>query len=261
MLAARSPPRGYAGKLVNLDKLLKQLRRDATANPKKAALLGLMALVALYFWAPLLVKFASRRGAESAQAEPTSVTPNPTALPINSTLPNSTLPSNSTAIAPVTPIRRTTKFQWEKVRELIRKDEHMASATLDPAWVKPFGAGRAAANAELAQNESQSEPAEDPAAKAAAMLASLEPQDLGITLGGIMIGPRGRLATINGEACREGDVLSIALKNDKSTSLDFKILKITRQSVQLATSGKTFTLELGMPKLGAGDAFQTAKHK
>jgi len=137
----------------------------------------------------------------------------------------------------------------------------MASATLDPAWVKPFGAGRATANAELAQNESQSEPAEDPAAKAAAMLASLEPQDLGITLGGIMIGPRGRLATINGEACREGDVLSIALKNDKSTSLDFKILKITRQSVQLATSGKTFTLELGMPKLGAGDAFQTAKHK
>jgi hypothetical protein len=41
---------------VKLDKLVKQLRRDATANPKKTALLGVMALVALYFWGPLLWK-------------------------------------------------------------------------------------------------------------------------------------------------------------------------------------------------------------
>ena len=44
---------------MKLDKLVKQIGRDAAANPKKAALLGVMAVLALYFWAPLLVGWFS----------------------------------------------------------------------------------------------------------------------------------------------------------------------------------------------------------
>jgi hypothetical protein len=93
------------------------------------------------------------------------------------------------------------------------------------------------------------------------MLRALEPKDLGITLGGIMISPRGRSAAINDETCREGDVLSIPLKTDKTMSLDLQVLKITGRSVQLGTEGKIFTLELATPTLGAGDNFQPAKPK
>ena len=39
---------------MNLNKLARQLRREAMANPKKAAVLGLLLLVALYFWGPLV---------------------------------------------------------------------------------------------------------------------------------------------------------------------------------------------------------------
>ncbi len=38
---------------MNLKKLSRQLRREATADPKKAAVLGLLLLVAMYFWGPL----------------------------------------------------------------------------------------------------------------------------------------------------------------------------------------------------------------
>ena len=41
---------------MKLDKLLKRLKRDAAASPQKAGALGLMVVVALYFWAPLVMK-------------------------------------------------------------------------------------------------------------------------------------------------------------------------------------------------------------
>ena len=42
---------------MKLDKLARQLRRDVAASPKKAVALGLMVLVALYFWAPMVWKW------------------------------------------------------------------------------------------------------------------------------------------------------------------------------------------------------------
>jgi hypothetical protein len=38
---------------VSTNKWIKRLRRECTADPKKAAFLGLLMLVAVYFWAPL----------------------------------------------------------------------------------------------------------------------------------------------------------------------------------------------------------------
>src|SRR5206468_9940707 len=166
-------PRQQLGKAVKLDKLLKQLRRDATASPKKAALLGLMVLVGLYFWAPLVMKFVSRRGSKQEQTEAPGAAIASAALPVN----------------PVHAAPGAAKFQWQKVREQIRKDEHMASATFNPAWADPFGRRRQTPESELAVIQSQAESEEDAANKAAAIMAALEPKDLGVTLGGILIGP------------------------------------------------------------------------
>jgi hypothetical protein len=229
---------------VNLDKLSKQLRRDVAAHPKKAALLALMALVAIYFWAPLLRKLVpTNQNAENAALVPAN------------------LPASTPAIAQTMPSRGAANFNWEKIQDLIRRDSHMVSASFDPTWTNPFGANQTALADESIESQTTPRLADDPDTKAAAMLATLRPQDLGIVLGGTMIGPRGRLATINDEPCREGDVILVGLKNDKSMVFDFQVLKITRQSVQLGKGGKTLTVELPAPKLGAGDDFPAARTK
>ena len=134
----------------------------------------------------------------------------------------------------------------------------MVSARFDADWIDPFGKGNTDKREDVVET-----PPEDPAIAAAAAAAALaiEPKDLGIVLGGIMIGPRTRVATINRESCREGDVISIIPKGDPTSSIQFRVHRIMRQSVQLEINGRIFTLELTPPKLGNGDQFRTAQTK
>jgi hypothetical protein len=229
---------------VNLDKLSKQFRRDMAANPKKAALLGLMVVVALYFWGPLAWKFFA-----AAQSKQRS-TADMASLILTDDPAETSQPGKGG--------RGTSKFRWEKVRQLIRQDARMVSAKFDADWIDPFGKGGIDKREVVVEA-----PPEDPAIAAAATAASLaiEPKDLGIVLGGVMIGPRSRVATINGESCREGDKISITPKGDPTSSIEFRVHRITRQSVQLEINGRIFTLELTPPKLGSGDQFKTAQTK
>ena len=76
---------GLQQKAVKIGNIAKQLRREATANPKKASVLGLLAVVALWFWAPLVWGwiFASedeegvKATQPTAQSAPTGGTPRP----------------------------------------------------------------------------------------------------------------------------------------------------------------------------------------
>ena len=212
---------------VSLNKVTSQLRRDLAANPKKAAALALMVAVALYFWGPLAWKYVKASGAKQNN--------------------KANMASLILTDDPIEPLQQTkggsrTRFRWEKVRQLIQQDPHMLSAAYDASWIDPFGKPGASAEAQ----PSVETPTED-AAAASAAAAAIDPQSLGIVLGGVMIGPRSRLATINGETCREGEVISVADKRDKTVTYEFRIVKVSRQSVQLELGGKTFTLELVQP--------------
>ena len=93
---------------MKLDKLAKRLGRDLAANPKKAAALGVMALVALYFRAPLVWGWFSqgeRKGAGAGAAE-------------------LILKDDPEEPAAQTK-RRASKFRWEKVRQAIAQDGRM----------------------------------------------------------------------------------------------------------------------------------------
>src|SRR6266576_3193818 len=116
--------RRASGKAVNLEKLAKQLRRDLAANPKKAAALGLMVLVALYFWGPLAWKWVAAGGNKR-----------------NSKVNMASLILTDDPVEPShqTKVRGGAKFRWEKARQLIRQDPHMVSATFDARWIDPFG--------------------------------------------------------------------------------------------------------------------------
>jgi hypothetical protein len=221
-----------------MDKLVKQLRRDLAANPKKAAALGLMILVALYFWGPLAWKWMSASGNKrSGKANLASLI----------------LTDDPAEPSQQSKARGGAKFKWEKARQLIRQDPRMVSATFDPSWHDPFGKPIAPAQDPIV------EAAQAEAATAAAAMA--EAKNLGIVLEGVIISLRSRVATINGEACHEGDVITVKDKQDKGTTYRFRVVRIRRQGVDLEVGGRTFTLELTQPKLGSGDEIERGKKK
>jgi hypothetical protein len=67
------------------------------------------------------------------------------------------------------------------------------------------------------------------------------------------------VATINGEACHEGDVLEITDKMDKSVSRRFRVVKIMREGVEVEIGGRTLMLDLKQSKLEHGDEIERGR--
>jgi hypothetical protein len=221
---------------VKLDKLVKQIRRDATAHPKKAAALGLMALVALYFWAPLVWKWlAPAEGKRRVKSQNVALIL--TDDPIEATDKSKT--------------RSVNKFRWEKVRQLIDSDPQMVSATFDAAWIDPFGPRQDSTKETAPDSESTT-------ATSAAADVQIDPTEAGLVLTGVMISPRRRTATINGQLYREDEVVNVSGKNNAATSVDFRVVRIDRQQVELERQGRKFVLELSRPQLGQRDLIERA---
>ena len=76
-----------------------------------------------------------------------------------------------------------------------------------------------------------------------------------------MIGPKNRVANINGEACHEGDTVEVRDRVDKSIVHRFRVLRIGRQSVEVEVGERILTLELVQPKLAHGDDWEKGKPK
>src|SRR5262245_39860188 len=201
-----------------------------------------MVVVALYFWGPLVWKFiATSRANSDSKANMAALIL--TDDPIEPGQQNHT--------------RRGPKFRWEKVRQLISQDPRMTSAAFEVAWIDPFAKPTTSAETSPEGETGNGEPTAN-GGKAAAVL---DARNLNVVLGGIMSGPRGRVATINGESYRAGDQISLVDKHDKSVNYRFRIVKITRTGVELEGAGTTITLELVPPKLANGDDIERGKAK
>jgi hypothetical protein len=223
---------------VKLDKLAKQARRDLKANPKKAAILGLMLLVAGYFWGPLLWKWlapAKAKGGKDSQTaliledDPLEVTPQ----------------AKPGALRP---------FRWEKVRQQIRSDRFMVPASFEKHWPNPF------APLPIATQIQKSAEGEAQAAIAAAKTETqITPESAGLTLASVAIGPRRRSATISGNTYREGQTIeSAGGESVPANRPAFRLVKIEQHGVELEHNGKTWWLEFDKPKLAHGDEIEPA---
>lgn len=238
MCARRTADASTHGEVVTLEKLSSQLRRDLAANPKKAAVLGLMVLVALYCWGPLVWKWATASTSKSPSAAATA------SLILTDDPADATHHAKPRGIA---------KFRWEKVRQQIHEDQHMQSAVFDVSWADPFGKSALVRAAET-PNEPKPEQETAPAEVTQQQLA-----DLNIVLNGVFIGARSRVATINGEPCYEGETVNLGGDNENSTSLAVRVARIQRQSVLLELNGRFISLEINSPKLARGDEIERTK--
>jgi hypothetical protein len=221
-------------KFVKLEKLVKQIGRDATANPKKAALLGVMALLALYFWAPLLAGWIAPT---KRKAAPTG---------------------NLALILTDDPVEATEKtkaaqggnFRWEKVHQLMTSDPRMSSAEFDISWESPFAVAAA-----LQEITEATEAKDEAIEKAAALSKDISPEEAGLVASCVLIGPRRRTVMINGEVYGEQQTIVAPVK-DGLVGLEFRLVSIGRKEITFEREGRTYSLELMKSGLAEGDQIQ-----
>jgi hypothetical protein len=187
-----------------------------------------MALVALYFWAPLVWHwFVPATGKR----------------PVSGLVTGLILTDDPAEPASKAKGWSATKFRWEKVRQLITSDRCMVSAVFEDRWIDPFARRDVASAAEQTPQTTVQ----------AAAPVEAGPRELGLTLTSVAIGAKRRTATINGEIYREGEVIAVG-ETDKATSgIEFRVVRVSASGVELERNGRTFVLELSRPSLGKGD--------
>ncbi|MDX1947424.1 MAG: hypothetical protein SFU86_18630 [Pirellulaceae bacterium] len=207
---------------MKLEKLAKQLRRDLLANPKKGAALGLMSLVAAYFWWPLVKGFVLPGR------------PQPTAVAVAETSAQPLAAGSNPATA------GDQTYAWSQVREQISSDKRMVSAKLDPNIADPFGGEDEPPTSENS--------AEHPHPMSAELTENdIDPAAAGLALTGVAVGSRRSAATINGRAYREGDTIKVQAQED-APPLAYRLARIERQRVVLVRGGREWPLVL--PEVG-----------
>jgi hypothetical protein len=217
---------------VNLGKFYKRFRRDLAANPKKAALLGIMVLVAAYFWAPLVLGVLPARKGSAAAAAP----------------PDVILADNPLGAAQAAQNSKNA-FHWERAQQSIAADATMASATFDRTWRDPFAAFDSPAPPPE-EPEPIPSPADIAASAAADAAKAIAPGEAGLVLQGVLVGRLASAATISGEVYREGDVVPAQVAG---ATVEFQVGYISKQGVALHSNGKRHWLEFSKSKLAPGD--------
>lgn len=203
---------------MNIKRILRQLRREAIANPKKAAVLGLLVLVAMWFWLPLLRGLAT----PDEQAPSGSITE-----PVVSAAKKDA----SAGVASATREPDSPQHPWHKLVEWMESDPRTSAAKVSPRR-DPFAGPEKLATAVRV---------EDPAEESE---ATLTPEGLGMVLSSTLVGPRRRVALISGRSYREGEIVRQVKQGQEFT---FMLAEVHPRRVILERNGRQFKLEIPAP--------------
>lgn len=212
---------------MKLDKLARQIRRDIFASPKKAAALGLMSVVALYFWAPMVWGWIGTKGSKPLTAAEAGVILEDD-------------PVDTVALAS----KARLVFHWEKIRKQIAADPHMTPAVFQTSWQNPFR--KTVQTGEEQTPSQQPQTTTDP-------LAAADPASAGLTLTSVAISPKVRSATISGDVYREGEIIELESPDGTVSAVQFKLVRVEYHEVELERLGKTYKLTLSRARLAQGD--------
>jgi hypothetical protein len=216
---------------VNAGKLGKRLRREIVANPKKATLLGVLLLVALYYWSPLVAGWVG--AGDKSVAGPTKAKPD-AAAPGSQAVPAAT---KSSPAAPSPGALGTKAKQpepprpWRQLVEWMEKDPRTQSAGPLAKERDPF---------QLRTPQVVAAPKKEPP-KLPEPEVTL--QGLTVVLAGTIIGPGRNLARINGKTYQPGSTIELSGKDGKK-KYAFTVSEVTARRVVLERQGKKFELEI-----------------
>ncbi len=223
---------------MNYRKLAKQLRREFVADPKKGVLLGLLGVVALWFWAPMVWGWIAP---EEPVAEVT---------PVASTTPVTT---ESGPAAATNKTAAGQNYDWQKLVEWIENDPRTSPAelrhegTFSRIWRWWPLNDRASSDstsqqrdpfqipqAMVAQVEAETEQEDEPE-----IAADVTPESLGLSLSGTLVGHDRAVARIGGRTYRTGN--SIVLTNN-GQQIVFQLMEVHPRRVVLQRDGSQFEL-------------------
>lgn len=215
---------GSDGNTVKIDKLIKKLQRELAASPQKAGALVLLALVAVYFWGPPVMKWSGNRKsapqAASSAPGPTSTAAVPTAA--------------SPATLPL--------LGWQQVQTLLDQDRHTRPAIRLPHWQDPFAKVEVAfakVETPVLPEAPVEEPQETPEASG--------PREYSLTLSSVLVGKRAKSATLNGKVYHEGDEIEAeVLGSEEIVSLTVK--QIHKEGVTLTANDNHEEVALSIRK-------------
>ncbi|WP_254508908.1 hypothetical protein [Anatilimnocola floriformis] len=220
---------------MKLDKLIKRLKKDAAASPQKAGALGLMLLVALYFWAPLVMKSIKGKGKPGS---------GPAAKVIR---------GDDPVLVKAAAHPATNTAHWDRIRDTLAQDRLMQAAVHNADWRNPFQPLAHAAATDTKIKPIEAKPETQLSAKPPAVENELAEQLLsGVTLSSVLIGKKGPSAVIRGKLFRVGDVLLFGGDNG-APKVEFRITAIDEQGVDLKFEGQPFRIERTKPTLASGE--------
>lgn len=215
--------------------LANRVRNEVKASPQKAAILGILGLVALYFWAPLVMKWISADKPVEATAQVASESLN-TALASEAAL--------------TTESHVATQHSWRDLDAWMSQDVHMKPATASLAARDPFRSsdGPAAAavwTRNLAASGFQSllgAPSRLlPEAWRHSSGPAVEPEEAGLIVSSTIVGSHRRVALISGKAYAEGSVIR---GEGEFADVAFELVRVRSKSVLLRRGRTTYELKV-----------------
>lgn len=223
----------------------KRLSREIAGSPKKAAALGALLLVALWFWAPLIKGWMAPASLAAAGAADTSsgrtaasagpAPAQPAAVPPASPSGGAAPASSDTAQA------FPNGYTWQQVAAAIDADPLMQPAGPIADRNDIFAVAPPAAVAAPAEA-----PSEPPPIK-------LSPSDAGLVLSSTVMGPAGRVALISGRRYRVGD----DVKSTKDGQpIVFKLITVEPRQVVLETDGDRYLVKMPGARLSGDDSVE-----
>ena len=204
--------------LVNLKKLTKRLRREAAANPKKTAVLGLLVVVALWFWSPLVWGWIAPDDEQSVAEV------GPTADATSKRSPT----QKEKAQTPEKP--QAPKHPWRQLVKWMEDDPRTSPASLIAKMRDPFSTPQP----KVAENK--------PKAEAKPPQEEITPESLALTLSSTVVGGRRRVAQINGKTFEQGKSINVSKDGQQYR---FKLLEVySRRVVLQRDDGERYELKI-----------------
>lgn len=212
-----------------------RLTRDLRRSPKKAAALGILVLVAIWFWAPLLKKWVGPSGATSAKTANVLEAMPATLIEVNPA--TATWETRSQTDSPAT-------RPWNEVLAWIETDERTKPVVLPEAFVSPFDRGETGTESNEEEMVAQATEPDVP---------DVHPRDLGLVLTSTVVGRKSRLATISGNVYRQSELIRVAETAAGAQMIEFRVEDIQPQYVTLSREAVSYRLSLHRPSLAQGN--------